>query len=90
MKMSQGISLCRYLKQTNKNAIFFFHKIREQEGRKGSCLGGENGTSLEGMWGKGVGGWIWCKYCVHMYVNVKMRPVETVLGMVGVGDKEEW
>jgi hypothetical protein len=22
-------------------------------------------------------------YCVHMYVNAKMRPVETILGMGG-------
>jgi hypothetical protein len=32
-------------------------------------------------WGKGVGGGIWCKYCVHMYENAKMRPVETIPGM---------
>jgi hypothetical protein len=32
-------------------------------------------------WGKGVGGWIWCKYCVHMYANGKMKSVETVQGM---------
>jgi hypothetical protein len=28
---------------------------------------------------------MWCKYCVHRYVNGKMRPVETILG-VGEGD----
>jgi hypothetical protein len=33
---------------------------------------------------KKVGAWIWCKYCVHMYVNGKMRPVETIPGM-GLG-----
>jgi hypothetical protein len=32
-------------------------------------------------WGKAVGGLIWCKYCVHMYVNGKMIPVETIPGM---------
>jgi hypothetical protein len=31
-----------------------------------------------------------CKYCVHMYVNGKMRPVETVPGMGAEGDKGEW
>jgi hypothetical protein len=31
--------------------------------------------------------WIWCKYCVQMYVNGKMIPVETI---PGVGDKGEW
>jgi hypothetical protein len=33
------------------------------------------------MWGKSVGGWIWCQYCVHMYVDGKMIPDETVPGM---------
>jgi hypothetical protein len=33
-------------------------------------------------WGKGAGGLIRCKYCVYMYVNRKMRPAETILGMV--------
>jgi hypothetical protein len=40
------------------------------------------------MWGKGVEEWIWCKYCVYMYVNGKMRPVETRNG--GRNDKGEW
>jgi hypothetical protein len=35
------------------------------------------------MWGKGIGGWIWYKYCIHMYVNRKLRPVETIPGMGG-------
>jgi hypothetical protein len=33
--------------------------------------------------GKGVGGWIWCKYCAHMYVNGKMMSVETIPGVGG-------
>jgi hypothetical protein len=40
------------------------------------------------MWGKGVGGWIWCKYCVYMYVNGKMRPVETFQELEEEGIKE--
>jgi hypothetical protein len=28
--------------------------------------------------GNCAGGWIWCKYCVPMYVNGKMRPVKTI------------
>jgi hypothetical protein len=28
-------------------------------------------------------GRIWCKYSVYMYVNGKMRPVETIPGMGG-------
>jgi hypothetical protein len=35
------------------------------------------------IWGEDVGGWTWCKYCVHMYANDKMRPVETILGIGG-------
>jgi hypothetical protein len=31
--------------------------------------------------GKGVRGRIWCKYCVHMYVNGKITPIETIPGM---------
>jgi hypothetical protein len=31
--------------------------------------------------GKGVGGWIQYKYCIYMYVNAKMIPVETVPGI---------
>jgi hypothetical protein len=32
------------------------------------------------MWGKVVGGLIWCKYCVHMCIHEKMRCVETFPG----------
>jgi hypothetical protein len=32
---------------------------------------------------------MWCKYRVHMYVNGKMRPVETLPGIRG-GNKGEW
>jgi hypothetical protein len=31
------------------------------------------------MWEKGIGGWILCKYSVYIYVNGKMRPVETIV-----------
>jgi hypothetical protein len=31
----------------------------------------------------GRGGGIFCKKCIHMYVNAKMIPVETVPGMRG-------
>jgi transcription initiation factor IIF auxiliary subunit len=41
------------------------------------------------MWGKDVGGGTWYKYCVHMYVNGKMRSVETIPGMVGLGVKND-
>jgi hypothetical protein len=40
------------------------------------------GTSGGGeTWGEGIGGRIWWQYYVFMYVNGKMRPVETNPGM---------
>jgi hypothetical protein len=39
-------------------------------------------------WRSGKGQQIWCKYCVHMYVNGKMIPVETIPGMGGGRIKE--
>jgi hypothetical protein len=47
---------------------FLFYKIGEQEVE-------------QVLWGDRVGGWIWCKQCIHMYVNSKMIPVETVPGI---------
>jgi hypothetical protein len=38
----------------------------------GRCTSGK-----EEVVGKGVGGWISYKQCVHMYVNAKVIPVET-------------
>jgi hypothetical protein len=41
--------------------------------------------------GKAVGGWMWGKKCIHIYVNEKMIPVETIPGIRGEGDKgEQW
>jgi hypothetical protein len=42
----------------------------------------------ERRWGKCTGGWIQFTYGVHMYVNGKMIPVETILGMKVRGIKE--
>jgi hypothetical protein len=39
MEISQGNSLCSYLKQT-KISFFFFYKIREQKSRTGSAWEG--------------------------------------------------
>jgi hypothetical protein len=38
---------------------------------------------------KSVGGWIWYKYCLHVCVNGKMRPAETIPGMGGGKIKEK-
>jgi hypothetical protein len=43
---------------------------------------------MEDVVGKGAGGWIWCKQCIHVYVNAKMIPVETAPGTRGRGMKE--
>jgi hypothetical protein len=37
-----------------------------------------------------VGRRIWCKKCVHIYVNAKMIPVKTIPGMKAWVNKEEW
>jgi hypothetical protein len=42
------------------------------------------------FWGKGIGRWIWCKKCIHMYVNAKMIPAETIPGIGVEGKGEQW
>jgi hypothetical protein len=50
-------------------------------------LSGGVGTSGRGRrWEKGVGGWIRCKYCVHME---KWDPLK-LPRMMGGGDKGKW
>jgi hypothetical protein len=41
-------------------------------------------------WGKEERQWIQCKKCVHMNVNAKIIPFETIPGMGGRVDKGEW
>jgi hypothetical protein len=50
-------------------------------------VGGMASVGWGRSWEKGVRQLIWCKYCVHIYVNVKMRPVESITGMVEGGKK---
>jgi hypothetical protein len=38
-------------------------------------------------WGNGMGGWLWYKYWVHMYVKEKIILVDTISGMRGEEDK---
>jgi hypothetical protein len=42
----------------------------------------------ERMWGEDVRGWLWCKYCLHMYENGKVTSVKTNNRVRG--DKKEW
>jgi hypothetical protein len=46
-----------------------FYKNREKEDKTGPVWGA--GASGRGEDMGRVGGWIWCQYCVHMYVNEK-------------------
>jgi hypothetical protein len=100
METTQGTSLCSslYLKLAKMSCFsfyllcFFLYKIREQEGGTGSTWGGGLGGGTGGMEdvvGKGAGGWIWCKQCIHVYVNAKMIPVETSRNLGRVDGKEK-
>jgi hypothetical protein len=53
------------------------------ENRGRNRIGAVGTVGREEVVGKGVGGWIWCKQCIHMYVNTKMIPVEAVPGIRG-------
>jgi hypothetical protein len=71
---------------------FFFTKSENRRAEwvlPGGGMGVGNG-GLGRTWGKGVGRWKWCKYCVHKYKNGKMRAAETVPGIGGRGLKGEW
>jgi hypothetical protein len=73
MEMSHGNFLYSYLKQ-KKNVFFFCTKL-ENKRAKQSPSEGLIPVGGEKRWGKCVGGLIWRKCCVHMYVNGKMIPV---------------
>jgi hypothetical protein len=75
MTISQGNSLCSYLKHQKCHIFLSFTK---QKGRTGPALGVGNREREEG-----VGGRISCRYCVYIYVNRKIIPVETIPGMQG-------
>jgi hypothetical protein len=58
----------------------------EQEGGTGTAKwGGLAPVGRERWQGKGVGGGIWCKICVRMYINEKLISVETVPEIGGGG-----
>jgi hypothetical protein len=66
---------------------FFFPEIGNW-GQNWSCQGVGTSGKEGRMWGEGVGGRIWCKYCIHMNIYGKMKPVETIPG-IGAGEIEE-
>jgi hypothetical protein len=66
--------------------IFYLFSSTKLEGRTGP--GGRELAPVGGGRGKMVGGGIRCKKYVHMYVNAKMKPIETVPGIRGGEIKE--
>jgi hypothetical protein len=88
MEISQGNSLCSYLYPNKQKCHFFIYKIREQEGRTGPAQEMRAGTSRRGEV-VGKGGWMvnTVQKCVHMYVNAKLIPVETIPGIGAEGIK---
>jgi hypothetical protein len=72
----------------NKNVIFFLftklENMRVEQALPGRDGGGKVGTSgREEEVGKEHGRVNIVQILLHMYVNGKIRPVETILGMVG-------
>jgi hypothetical protein len=86
------------LSQTSKNVMlfflsFFFYIIGEQEGGTGlAWVGGGGLVPVEGgeMSGKRGRMVSIVQNFVHMYVNAKMIPIETVPGIGERRDKGEW
>jgi hypothetical protein len=75
-------------------SFFSFPSATLEEGTKCRAWEGDGRRELvpveAGRWqGKGIGGCIQCPKCVHMYVNEKMIPVKTILGM-GKNKGEQW
>jgi hypothetical protein len=91
MEISQGNSLCSYLylKQAKKNSLFFSSFLQNQRtgvwNRSYSRVGGV-GTSgkgeVAGKRGRKVNT---VQKCVHIYVNAKMIPIETIPAMGAEG-----
>jgi hypothetical protein len=54
MEISQGNSLCSYLKQTKMSFLFSFIKLEDR--RAEQVLWGKEGWYQLGKWGKDVGG----------------------------------
>jgi hypothetical protein len=63
----------------------------KNEGRKAEqiLLNRLVSVGMRKLWREGLRGYIWCQYCVYMYLSRKMRPIETFPGMKGGEDKGE-
>jgi hypothetical protein len=60
---------------------FFFTKTENKMAEQ--VLSGVLVPGRRWILGEGLGGWMWCKYCVHIYENGKMRPVKIISGIRG-------
>jgi hypothetical protein len=86
MEISQGNSLCSYLyfKQTKVSYFsfsFFLLQIREQKSGIGAAQGGVGIYERGEVARKGGRRVNTMQKCVHVFVNAKMIPVETIPGM---------
>jgi hypothetical protein len=95
MDTSHGNSLCSYLylKQAKCHVFLFIFSVfsfKISENRRAvQVLWGGVGTSGNGeVVGKGSWRVNTGKKCAHLYINVKMIPAETILGIRGRGIKE--
>jgi hypothetical protein len=84
MEISQGKPLCISTKQKCHVYVFFLIFSLLQNWRIGewnrSCPGREL-VPVKGGGGRARGNMmntIWCKYCVYVYINAKMIPVEII------------
>jgi hypothetical protein len=69
--------------------LFLFLQNQRKRGQNRCFLKSAGISGGGGRRRKGVGEWIWCKYCVHIYVNGKIRPVETIPGIEAMGGIKE-
>jgi hypothetical protein len=93
LEVSQGSSWVAILnKQRCHFVLFCFTNRRVEQVLWWRGAGGGVGSSgrREGVGGERVWEGGYSANTVYTYVNGKMIPVETIPGMEGEGDKEEW
>jgi hypothetical protein len=59
-------------------SLFFSTKLKTGGWNKSCPVGKAGDSGREKWWGKRMGGCIWCKKFVHLYVIAKMIPAETI------------
>jgi hypothetical protein len=72
------------METSSKVPVFFLLlQNRRTAGQDRPCDGIRVGTSGKGREGKDVGVQIYCKHCIHIYVNGKMTATEIISGKGG-------